>query len=59
MFHWTEAKIRVHIFYCVLAVAVAHLMRREATRAEMDLSVRELLTTLGSIEETVLLYPAE
>jgi len=57
MFHWTEAKIRVHVFYCVLALAVAHLMRREATRAGMDLSVRELLTTLGSIEETVLLYP--
>ena len=57
MFHWTEAKIRVHVFYCVLALAVAHLMRREATRAGMDLGVRELLTTLGSIEETVLLYP--
>ena len=57
MFHWTDPKIRVHVFYCVLALAVAHLMRREATRAGMDLSVRELLTTLGAIEETVLLYP--
>ena len=57
MFHWTDPKIRVHIFYCVLALAVAHLMRREATRAGMDLSVRELLATLGSIEETILLYP--
>ena len=57
MFHWTDPKIRVHVFYCVLALAVAHLMRREAHRAGMDLSVRELLTTLGGIEETVLLYP--
>lgn len=57
MFHWTDPKIRVHVFYCVLALAVAHLMRREAHHAGMDLSVREMLTTLGSIEETILLYP--
>jgi len=57
MFHWTDSKIRVHVFYCVLALAVAHLMRREAHQAGIDLSVRELLTTLGGIEETVLLYP--
>lgn len=57
MFHWTDSKIRVHLFYCVLALAVAHLMRREAHHAGLDLSVRELLKTLGGIEETVLLYP--
>jgi transposase len=58
MFHWTEQKIRVHAFYCVLALAVAHLMRRQAAQAGHHLSVRELLATLGSIEETVLLYPS-
>ena len=47
----------MHVFYCVLALAVAHLMRREAHHAGIDLSVRELLATLGGIEETVLLYP--
>ena len=57
MFHWTDSKIRVHLFYCVLALAVAHLMRREAHQAGLDLSVRELLATLGGIQETVLLYP--
>jgi len=57
MFHWTDSKIRVHVFYCVLALAVAHLMRRQARQAGLDLSVRELLNTLGGIEETVLLYP--
>jgi transposase len=56
MHHWTDSKIRVHVFYCVLALTVAHLMRREAERAGLRLSVRELLATLGGIEETVLLY---
>lgn len=56
MHHWTDSKIRVHVFYCVLALTIAHLMRREADRAGHHLSVRELLSALGGIEETVLLY---
>lgn len=56
MHHWTESKIRVHVFYCVLALAIAHLMRRQARHAGLDMSVRELLTTLAGIGETVLLY---
>ncbi len=32
MFHWTEPKIRVHVFSCVLALALAHLMRRKHTK---------------------------
>jgi transposase len=56
MHHWTDSKIRVHVFYCVLALTIAHLMRREAEHAGHHLSVRELLTTLAGIEETVLLY---
>jgi len=56
MRHWTDSKIRVHVFYCVLALTIAHLMRREAEHAGVHLSVRELLATLAGIEETVLLY---
>jgi transposase len=56
MHHWTDQKIRVHVFYSVLALTIAHLMRREAERAGLDLSVRELLHQLSGIQETVLLY---
>jgi len=56
MHHWTDSKIRVHVFYCVLALAIAHLMRREADNAGLHMSVRELLNTLAGIQETVLLY---
>lgn len=56
MHHWTDSKIRVHVFYCVLALAVAHLMRRHAAQAGLHLSVRELLNQLAGIQETVLLY---
>jgi transposase len=58
MFHWTEQKIRVHVLYCVLALMVAHLLRRQAARAGIAMSVRELLATLDGIQETVLVYPS-
>lgn len=56
MHHWTDQKIRVHVFTCVLALAVAHCMRRTAAQAGLHLSVRELLDHLEGIGETVLLY---
>jgi transposase len=59
MFHFTEQKIRVHVFYCVLALAVARLMTREADHAGMHQSVRVLLDALAGIEETVLLYQGD
>jgi transposase len=57
--HFTDHKIRVHLFTCVLALAIAHLMRREATRAGLPLSVPALLAELEGIGETVLLYPGQ
>src|SRR5579859_4170996 len=58
MHHWTEHNIRVHVFTCVLALQLAHLMRYRARQGGLDLSVRALLGQLGGIEETVLIYPS-
>lgn len=58
MHHWTDHNIRVHVFTCVLALQLAHLMRYRARQAELDLSVRELLGQLAAIGETVLIYPS-
>jgi transposase len=59
MFHWTDQKIRVHVFYCVLGLAIAKLMAREAKHSGLDMSVRDLLENLKGIEETVLLYKGD
>lgn len=58
MFHWTDNNIAVHTFTCVLALQIAHLMRLKARRADLDLSVKALLDTLGGIQESVLIYPS-
>jgi transposase len=57
MYHWSEHNIRVHVFTCVLALQIAHLMRLQTERAGLHLSVRELLAQLAGIGETVLIYP--
>lgn len=58
MHHWTDHNIRVHVFTCVLALQIAHLMRRHAHKHGLDMSVRELLDQLAGIAETVLIYPS-
>jgi transposase len=58
MHHWTDQKIRVHVSYCVTALAIACLMRRQARAGGLDMSVRVLLSELAGIQETVLLYPS-
>lgn len=57
MYHWSEHNIRVHVFTCVLALQIAHLMRLQAERCGLHMSVRELLAHLAGIGETVLIYP--
>jgi hypothetical protein len=59
MFHWTEHNIVVHVFTCVLALQLAHLLRHRAAQAGLHLSVRALLAELAGIGETVLLYPGD
>ena len=59
MRHWTEHNIRVPALYSVLALMIAHLMRRIAHQAGLHLSVRELLAQLANIQQTVLLYPGQ
>ena len=58
MFHWTDDKIAVHLFTCVLALSVLRLMVREVRRAGMAMSTGELMAELSGVEETILLYPS-
>jgi len=58
MHHWTGHNIRVHVFTCVLALQLAHLLRYRTRQKGLDLSVRELLRQLAAIGETVLIYPS-
>ncbi|MDP8228253.1 MAG: hypothetical protein P9M15_02230 [Candidatus Electryoneaceae bacterium] len=57
MFHWTDQKIRVHAFYCVLALTLVSLLRLSLHRAGLDMTIPAILQQLGSIYEVALIYP--
>lgn len=57
-FHWTDQKVRVHAFYCVLALILCSLLRRKLRLAGLPMSIASLMGTLKGIREAVLLYPA-
>jgi transposase len=56
-FHWTDQKLHVHTFYCVLALLLVTLARKMACEAGYDLSLHALLDDLSAIREVALLYP--
>lgn len=56
MHHWTDQKIRVHAFYCVLALLLATLLHRQAIQAGVAVSWEKLRTELSAIEEVVTLH---
>lgn len=55
--HWTDQKIRVHAFMCVLALLVVRLLQYRLLRAGERLSIPMLLEELHDITELTLLYP--
>jgi hypothetical protein len=54
--HWTDQKIRVHAFYCVLALLLAAVLRRTLAQKGIDLSIVKLLSALSPIKEVALVY---
>ena len=57
MFHWTDSKIQVHAFYCVLALLLTSLLQRELAGRGEHLSINRMLEELGGIRETLIIYP--
>ena len=57
MFHWTDSKIRVHAFYCVLALTLTSLLQRALHEKGHDLSMARMLELLGGMQELLLIYP--
>ncbi len=56
-YHWTDQKIEVHAFYCVLALTLTALARRKAYLSGLDLSIPKMLEELANIKEVAHIYP--
>jgi transposase len=47
MHHWTDRKIRIHAFYCMLGISLLQHLHKQAQRAWNGISTERLLETLG------------
>jgi len=58
-FHWTDQKLRVHAFYCVLALMLSSLLQRKAAQQNIHLTIPALYEQLADIKQIINLYPPE
>ncbi len=59
MYHWTDSKIRVHAFYCMLGISLLQYIHKKAETAWAGLSMEQLLEELRQIQQFALLYPPQ
>jgi len=59
MYHWTDSKIRVHAFYCMLGISLLKFIHKQAQSVWPGLSMEQLLEELRQIQQFVLLYPPQ
>ena len=55
--HWTDSKIRVHAFYCTLALLLRALALRRLRQEGLSLSMPRFLSELEAVREVVNIYP--
>ena len=55
--HWTDSKIRVHAFYCLLGVSLLQYLHQQAQAVWPSLTMEGLKHELGQIQRIDLLYP--
>ena len=56
MYHWTEKRIRAHVFICVIALQIQRYMRYRLLRS--DLSVERAIQRLQTLKAGTLETPA-
>jgi transposase len=51
IFHWTDNRIRVHIFICVLGYRMCCLLRKELAEKGIVLSINRILEEVAAIRK--------
>src|SRR5215475_2374904 len=59
MYHWTDSKIRIHSFYCMLGISLLKYIHKQSNEAWPGLSMEQLLDELRQIKQFILLYPPQ
>lgn len=59
MYHWTDRKIRIHAFYCMLGISLLQYVHKQAQAAWNGISMEQLIDDLRQIQQFILLYPPQ
>jgi len=59
MYHWTDSKIRIHAFYCMLGISLLKYIHKQSQSAWPGLTMEQMLDELRQIQQFVLLYPPQ
>lgn len=59
MHHWTDSKIRIHAFYCMLGISLLQYLHQQAQAAWPGLSMERLIEELAQMQQFTLLYPPQ
>jgi len=57
MWCWTDQKIRVHAFCCVISLMLLNLLQREVAKKYQKMSLEKIPDKLSDIKEILLFYP--
>jgi len=55
-FHWTDQKIRVHIFICLLGLLLAEILRKRVFDAGIKMGLDDILDSLANIRESLTIF---
>jgi transposase len=56
IYHWTDQKIRVHLFCCILALLLTNTIWQQANAAAITASPERLLEALADLDQIELVY---
>ena len=56
IFHWTDEKIAVHIFICVLAYRLCTLMRKELSDHGINCTIDQFIESMNAVKKVTTFY---
>jgi transposase len=57
--HWTDSKIRIHAFYCMLGISLLNYLHAKAQAVCPQITVEQMKAELEAIHQFILLYPPQ
>lgn len=55
--HWTDGKIRVHAFYCIIALMLASLLNKELEEMGHRMSINRMIDVFKRAQQVITVFP--